>query len=647
MKKRKYLELVGDFETTVYEGQTETEVWSSAICLLGCDNPNDVQLFGSIDDTYKYLRKLSRTINLRVFYHNLKFDGTFWLNYLLQKGFKQGFYKLGGGRYKRKEDDELLTNEFNYLVSEQGVFYEICICTGHKLIKLVDSFKLLPFSVRDIGIAFKTKHQKTSIEYEGKRYAGCYITEDEKAYIKNDVLVISEALYKMRVEEGHNRGTIGGCCMNEFKRTDTYGYEFNELFPDLTGIECPDYLGQYKNAEAFIRQSYKGGWCYVNPNAANKIIKGGHTYDVNSLYPFVMHSSSGSVYPVGKPQFFKGDVPEKAEDKYYIISLKTRFVIKENYLPTVQIKNSLLYNKREWLMTSDVYNKQEKRYQRYLVDSFNKLIEVKPTLILTCTDYELLKKHYYLFDTEILGGCWFETAPYPLFDEYINKHMQEKMTSKGAKKTIAKLFLNNLYGKFATSDDSSFKMCYLDENEILKWDLIYENNKDVVYIPIGTAITSYARNYTITTAQNNYNNFLYSDTDSIHLIGDAPKGIKIDANKLGYWKCESGWSEGIFVRQKTYIEHVIEENGEKIDTPYYNIKCAGMGKHCKELLNASLTQNYTEDDLNKLDPREQAFVKKQLSLTDFKTGLIVPSNLKARTIKGGIVLLKQEFEMKK
>lgn len=646
MKKRTYVEYVADFETTVYDGQTETEVWASAVCLLGTDNPDNVLIFHSIDETFKYFKKLARTANIRVFYHNLKFDGTFWLAYLLKNNYKQGFVNLGNGRKYRKKEEEMYSNEFNYLISEQGVFYEICIKIGNKVIKLVDSYKLLPFSVETIGYAFNTKHKKLSMKYDGYRYAGCEITKEEQEYIKNDVLVMSEALYIMRVLEGHTRGTIGGCCMFEYKtKSDFNTYDFNELFPNLLEIEVPDYLeGKYKNAEQFIRQSYKGGWCYVNPIHANKVIKGGSTYDVNSLYPYVMHSSSGNKYPFGKPHFFKGEPPQEALQGYYFIQVKTRFLLKDDFLPTVQIKNSFLYNKKEWLKTSDIYNKKEKCYQRYVLDEFNTLIEMKPTLILTCTDWELFKKHYHLFDTEIIGGCWFYKCDFGMFDDYINHYMQIKMNSKGALRTIAKLFLNNLYGKFATSDDSSFKICKLDDDGVIKWDLVHENAKDVVYIPVGSAITSYARNYTITAAQNNYNNFMYADTDSIHIRGETAKDIQVDSKKLGYWKQESVWSDGIFVRQKTYIEHVIKEDGEDVE-PYYNIKCAGMGERCKELLNASLTQDYSGlEDLNEV---EKAFISQKRDITDLKAGLIVPSNLKAKTIKGGIVLVNQEYELKK
>ena len=40
-----------DFETTVYDGQTSTEVWAAATVELGTE---DVQIFHSIGDLFSY-----------------------------------------------------------------------------------------------------------------------------------------------------------------------------------------------------------------------------------------------------------------------------------------------------------------------------------------------------------------------------------------------------------------------------------------------------------------------------------------------------------------------------------------------------------------------------------------------------------------
>ena len=74
-----------DFETTVYDGQKDTEVWASAIVELYTE---DVLILHSIKETFDYINSLD--CNVTMYYHNLKFDGAFWLSYLLvDLGFKQ------------------------------------------------------------------------------------------------------------------------------------------------------------------------------------------------------------------------------------------------------------------------------------------------------------------------------------------------------------------------------------------------------------------------------------------------------------------------------------------------------------------------------------------------------------------------------
>ena len=51
MNKRYTKYYVGDFETTVFDGQTSTEVWASACVEL---NTEDVKIFHSIDEQWKF-----------------------------------------------------------------------------------------------------------------------------------------------------------------------------------------------------------------------------------------------------------------------------------------------------------------------------------------------------------------------------------------------------------------------------------------------------------------------------------------------------------------------------------------------------------------------------------------------------------------
>ena len=645
-----------DFETTVYEGQKYTEVWASACVELYTE---DVKIFHSIGEQLDYF--VSQNCNIIAYYHNLKFDGQFWIAYLLnEKGYTQAYTQSDMNNVNTisfNDRKSMPNNSITYSISDMGQWYRITVKTHGKYIDIRDSLKLLPFSVKRIGQSFKTKHKKLDMEYKGYRYAGCEITDEEKKYIANDVLVVKEAL-EIIFSEGHDKLTIGACCLAEFKRLCTHDkFEYDGKFPDLYQMEIDESLYGKSNAGEYIRQAYRGGWCYVVKGKEKKIYNNGTTADVNSLYPSMMSSESGNIYPYGFPTFWKGNyIPKEAEEnyKYYFVRIKTRFYIKKNKLPFIPIKNNLLYRPREMLTTSDVFSKQDKKYHRFLLDKDGNPVPMIVTLTMTCTDYKLFREHYDVEDFEILDGCYFYAIS-GMFDEYIEKYKQIKMESTGAKRELAKLFLNNLYGKMAASTDSSFKFGFV-RDEVVGYITVNANDKKPGYIPVGAAITSYARNFTIRAAQANYygvnkRGFIYADTDSIHcdLEPHELKNIVADDKKFCCWKLESCWDKGYFVRAKTYAEHITKENLKEIENPYWNLKCAGMPEECKKLFLRSMDNTpLTEEEIkeNKYNQEKIDFINDKKTIEDFNIGLLVPGKLLPRRIKGGIVLEETTYELR-
>lgn len=640
--------LVGDFETTVYKNQTRTDVWAAAFVELGTE---DVEVLGSISDAWEYLVDMHE--RLTVYFHNLKFDGAFLLNYFLGVcNYAQAIETAEDGSRSFKPNKDMNNNEIKYLISDTGQWYSITVKVKGVIIEFRDSLKLLPFAVKEIGRSFKTKHQKLDMEYTGFRYPNCPISEDELAYIKNDVLVVKEAL-EIMFAEGHTKMTIGSCCLKEFK-SGYDRFEYKRIFPDLQSIELTDRYGA-PTVDAYIRKAYKGGWCYLARGKERKVYHNGTTADVNSLYPSMMSSESGNVYPVGTPKFWHGDyIPAEALDgqHYYFIRAQTRFQIREGYLPFVQVKNTFRYRGNECLETSDMTTPDGKHI-RFWTDADGKTHDSVLTLTLTMTDWKLLQEHYHLMDTVILDGCYFR-AYTGLFDNYMEKYKQQKQTSKGAKRQLAKLFLNNLYGKMATSVNSSFKIAHLSEDGVLKFETVNEFDKKAGFIPVGAAITSYARNFTIRAAQANYHGvgergFIYADTDSIHcdLLADEIVGIKVHPTDFCAWKLESEWDEAFFTRQKTYIERVVKSDGEPCD-PRYDIRCAGMGEQCKQLFLHSMQQKPPEDFpyYEDLEAEAKEFLQQPHRLEDFDIGLKIPLKLTPKQITGGVLLTNTTYEMR-
>ena len=670
-----------DFETTVYDGQQSTEVWAAACAEI--NTKNEALVFGSINEQLDYFNRLN--CNIIGYYHNLKFDGSFWLNYLIRQGYKQAYTDFSEDSFyvEFTNPKDMKPKSFNYTISSDGMWYRIVIklLTG-RTIEFRDSLKLIPFSLRVTGKAFNTEHQKLDMEYKGYRRANCYISPEEMEYIKNDVYVLREALEFM-FSKDETKLTIGSCCLDEFKKImySHHPRRFKCFFPRLDERIGKD--GKHYNllnkdeygsetVDEYIRHSYRGGWCYLVPHRANKHIKFsqlnsdnkqivGTTADVNSLYPSMMHSKSGNYYPTGFPIFWKGDIPEfllredSYKNYYYFVRVKTRFKLKKDYLPTIQIKGSMYYRGTDMLYTSDYIDKQGKvhEYGTFLDENGKKYNgRLHPILTLTQTDWKLINEHYILEDCEILDGCYFN-AEIGIFDEYIDKWGEVKQNSKGAMRTLAKLFLNNLYGKFATSSVGDFKVAYLGDEGELKFRNVRQVTKDTIYIPVGSAITSYSRNFTIRAAQANYHGehergFIYADTDSIHcdLLPSEIVGIRVHPTDFCAWKLESCWDEAIYVRQKTYIEHVTHEDEKPIDKPFYDVKCAGMPKTCKDQFVYSITQEIPDEWYEKATPEMIEFVEKKRELTDFKVGLRISGKLRPKQIYGGVILEETMFEIR-
>lgn len=595
----------GDFETTTGAISTEeTRVWSFCVDEVGKYDPF---IYGSIEDFFAFCCDVTRGYRKRIYFHNLKFDGQFILYHLLNVlNFKTRLNENG----EMERTTKLLNGECSYVIADTGQWYYIGFKIHNILIECRDSLKIMPFSLKQIGEAFCKKYKKSEMEYDDKSsLSDC--SESDIEYIKNDVLVLSEALSFIMQENGEESPfkpihslTIGGACLQEFKQKN-YGDAKNILI-HLDETSAPEDSG-FNNADEYIRQGYRGGYCYVRKELEGKTLNvPGFTADVNSLYPFVMcNEYSGNVYPFGKGHFHRGKPTNKMiEDPayYFYMRVNVSFVLRRGYVPTIQKKNSFLYQQNTYLESSAP---MDFRTGKYIGQP------EKAEFVFSKEDWILFERHYRILRIDYLDYIVFMTSP-KLFDEYIKEYAKIKQESKGAVRSLAKLFSNNLYGQMAKSNISTFKMAR-SENGILEYENIEGHSKKVVNIAIGAAITSKARFYQINTIQNNLDRFCYSDTDSLHCTGFPSDFVgRIDEKAYGAYKIEAEWKKAKYVRQKTYIEEFKDGT--------INICAAGMTDQQKD------TFRQTKD------------------FEDFKVGLVIKGGkLKPKTIKGGVILEEVDF----
>ena len=547
---------VADFETTT--NIEDCRVWAFAICEVG--NKEDVIIGTTIDEFMEW--NIKRKENDTVFFHNLKFDSQFIMNWLFKNGYDH-----------TTEPEQKKSKTFNTLISDKGLFYQVEVIfekKGKKVNKVVfqDSLKLIPLSVDSIAKSFKLPISKLKIDYDSHNNLpiGSPLTPAEEEYIKHDVQIVAHAI-EYFYSQGLNKMTIGSCALSEYKKI-IKKRNFDRYFP------TPKYHDD-------VKQSYRGGFTYLNPDYTEKDVGKGIVLDVNSLYPSVMYDN---YLPFGTPIYFNGKYEHDPIYPIYTQMIRCQFELKEGKIPTIQIKYGYSFRANEYLTTSG---------------------DTEVVLCLNSVDLELFLEQYDVYNLEYISG-WKFKATKGLFTDYIDKWSNNKIQAKKDGNhglyLISKLFLNSLYGKFGTDTRVRSKIPYLGEDNEIHYKDGKAEIKNGVYIAMASFITSYARKKTITSAQrimdNNKNGlskaqFVYADTDSLHIVLNGEDETKFlnDSNldisdtKLGAWKFETKFNRAKFLRQKCYIENSTEDVLNP--NPEYNLKItvAGMPTDCHKYVN--------------------------------------------------------------
>lgn len=226
-----------DFETATWL-EKATFVWAWAVCEIG--NEENIEIGTSIDSFIDYIKQQNNSI---FYFHNAKFDSEFIIYWLLKNGFEH-----------IEDKKDIKSKTFTTLINNMGQFYSMTIYfeKGNKRVKkitIIDSLKIIPMAVEKIPKAFNLEEEKLKIDYYKIRKEGEELTEEEKDYIKHDVIIVAKAL-KIMFDEGLTKMTVGSNALSNYK--DLIGNKnFNKFFPVLD-----------KEVDADIRSSYKR-WVYL------------------------------------------------------------------------------------------------------------------------------------------------------------------------------------------------------------------------------------------------------------------------------------------------------------------------------------------------------------------------------------------------
>ncbi len=496
--------------------------------------------------------------NCLIAFHNLAFDGSYIISWLLEQGFTH------------VSDTRPRAYEFSTCISDMGQHYcyEINLGDGH-VVTIMDSLKYIMASVKEIAKMYNLPILKGECDYNKYRFPDEPISDSDLSYIHNDTEIMRRAI-SINLSHGQRKFTQAGNARFEFKHTFPNG-SYDVYFPELPN-----------DVDAELRKAYVGGFCYVNPKYRCKDLGEMISMDYNSMYPSQMLFKP---MPYGEPWFGRGkyrkeELPTEQLD-LYIQNVTAMFELKEDGIPMIPKRKMVL-----------------RQPDTYLTSSEGKMITMtlsSPDLELFFMNYDVLRIEYnwfYAFKSckgrfitpeeakhmtkdEIIS----ESGKGSLYYKYFLKWRYIKEYSQGTERAIAKRMQNALYGAEACNPLRSSSIPYLDENGLLKYTIHEAKDGTPMYLPASIFTTAWSR-YEIITAIHKYRDrFVYCDTDSLYMLGhNIPKDINIHDSLYGFFKIEHIIEKARFIGAKRYIYYARTPKSRDYK---WEIACCGAGDSIK------------------------------------------------------------------
>ena len=410
-----------------------------------------------------------------------------------------------------------------------------------KRLEFRDSFLIMPASLKNLTNSFNVAHKKLAMDYD------LGINDLRfKEYFKNDILGLYELIKIAKAQGLTNKLTIASASMHNYLEN------FYTKKPEPLASKVKE----------FIKPFYYGGRCEVFKRYGRDL----NYYDINSLYPYVMQKYR---YTDLDAQYYNSR--QFSECGFYFCNIKTP----QMNIPFLPIKSNS-----------------------------GKLIFAQGSFKSVITGAELKYARSLGYDINVIMGFIPQSTDY-IFKEFVAAHYADKKNAQGAKREIAKLFLNSLYGKFGQKDmQKSYKMARL--KDIADKEII--TDKDLEFIignyylkPIEKlAIAKYSRLDIAMQITSNarielYNLFkraefdiYYCDTDSIF----TPKELST-SSEIGDIKLENRISEFVAIEPKFYAykttdgKEVVRSKGFKASDMDFN--------RIKDMLssNTRISSNYS------------------------------------------------------
>lgn len=467
--------------------------------------------------------------NSVVWVHNLSFDGEFIINELIDNS-----YALIYGDMRNEY------NAFSIEEDETGI-RSINVKAGFKTIVFRDSLRIFRCSLAEIPKICGLSTNKLSMN-DGyiNRPRDHVSSADEAEYQYYDCKVLCDGMKWVR-SNGCVGNTAGSIALNYFKKC--HG---KSPFKALTEAQ-----------RNLLRSLYVGGCCSVNPShrRGSRIVlrDPASVYDCNSIYPDKVKNY---------------ELPVRLEGLYAGASTKPGL---KAHL--VQMKDIRLNWNRLPLLITPFTGAGRENIDLHEAWFFEDELEV----IHSC---------YSVGSTNILQTAVFATEN--IDGGFVDHWYKTKTNAKNSsERSHAKLYLNNLTGKFG---QSSVRDIYHRRvsGGISSLEHLVEHTamNNWHFMPAVARITSLSR-MQLERVTAGLTDWYYVDTDSVH-TPDKLSETYVHQSALGLWKHETDFTTAMYIKPKSYWElgddeEVLRHAGIRGDATLAHVEKMKVKRHIEEV----------------------------------------------------------------
>lgn len=543
-----------------------------------------LSMFDDIVNKYQHLiDKENGNYTALIYFHNLKFD----IRPILFQQFKMNPQNFGLQHDILKSAGSVYGYNFLY----RGCRFE-----------LRDSYKILPEPISKLGKLVGVEKLDEADTYDWHDLSDIEAINKELRYFKNDILILKKSLdfffnnnkRLYLTASAMSYGLAKKSIKNKkgFPQVSIFIEEFakTKQYKDMTEAEREKYKKDFWRKYQAFNQAYYGGFVLVNQNYIGKPLAHGITYDVNSLYPYVMiNRDLPNIFKTKKmsrellQRTLKAIDELRPDYNFGVVEIAiSKLNLKPNGTPCIPKKLGELSN-------LDKVKKPVIRLEQ---------LKRPESVFLSVLDLYHIIKNYDIKYKMIDGFYWDKSdmLQTPL-KAYLTglKNKKERLSSDDPERLLTKLQMNSLYGKFGqkprTDETVLENTYYYDDFKEMNYfkegaNMIIDTDKvkpsQIRNNLLAVAITAYARDVLLSTIENITESgkavVAYCDTDSIHVYPvreladklDFNKsieelqpvaksianelGIEYDEHRLGAWKDEQYMTRGVYLANKKYWE---------------------------------------------------------------------------------------------